>query len=48
MENAKKQRDEAATRREQAKADWNTWDGMVQALDHVLSHHTYLIRGGKV
>jgi hypothetical protein len=41
-------RDEAAARRERAKADWNTYDGAAQGLDKILSHLTYLIRGGKV
>ena len=38
-------RDEAATRREQAKADWNTYDGGVQGIDRILNHLTYLVRG---
>jgi len=41
-------RDEAATRRDQAKADYNTYDGCAQGFDKVLNHLTYLIRGGKV
>jgi hypothetical protein len=41
-------RDQAALRRDQAKADWNTYDGSIQALDWALSHLTYLCRGGKV
>jgi hypothetical protein len=42
------QRDEAARRRDQAKADWNTLDGSMQALDWASNHLTYLARGGKV
>jgi hypothetical protein len=41
-------RDEAAMRRDQAKADWNTHDGAAQTFDWVLSHLSYLSRGGKV
>lgn len=41
-------RDEAAQRREQAKADWNAHDASVQTLDRILNHLTYLKRGGKV
>lgn len=41
-------RDDAATRRDKAKADWNTHDGAAQALDWIGSHLTYLSRGGKV
>ena len=42
------QRDEAAQRRGQASSDWQTYDGCIQAQDWVLTHLTYLIRGGKV
>lgn len=48
LDKAKEKRDEAARRRDQAKADWNSYDGAVAALEHVLVHHTYLLRGGKV
>jgi hypothetical protein len=41
-------RDEAAARRNQAMSDYQTYDGAAQGLDKVLSHLTYLIRGGKV
>lgn len=41
-------RDEAAKAREQAKADWNTHDGAVQALDRIVFHLSYVSRGGKV
>lgn len=41
-------RDAAAIRRDQAKADWNTHDGAAQAMDWAINHLTYLIRGGKV
>lgn len=41
-------RDAAATRRQQAMADWNTHDGSMQAIDHMLTHMQYLARGGKV
>lgn len=41
-------RDEAANRRNKAIADFNTYDGSIQAMEWVVNHHTYLIRGGKV
>jgi hypothetical protein len=44
----KQKREEAATRRQQAMADWNTYDGSVQGVEWVINHVTYLIRGGKV
>lgn len=43
-----KQRDEASAKRNQATADWNTYDGCAQGFNKVLSHLTYLQRGGKV
>lgn len=42
------ERDAAATRRQQAMSDWQTHDGSMQAIDHILTHLTYLARGGKV
>jgi hypothetical protein len=44
----REKRDAAALRREQAKADWNSYDGAMQGIDRVLNHITYLCRGGKV
>jgi hypothetical protein len=41
-------RDEAAARREQAKADWNSADGAIQTFDWLLNHLQYIGRGGKV
>jgi hypothetical protein len=41
-------RDEAATRRDQAKADYGTYDGAAQGIDKIVNHMTYLVRGGKV
>lgn len=39
---------EAATRRDQAKADVNSYDGAIQMAEWTINHLTYLMRGGKV
>lgn len=41
-------KEDAERRRNQAMADVNTYHGVIQGFDKVLSHLTYLIRGGKV
>jgi len=43
-----KQKAEAEMRRDQAKADVNSYDGAAQAAEWFLTHITYLMRGGKV
>ncbi len=44
---AQAKKDEAAVRRQQAMADYNTYDGSIQAIEKILNHLTYLSRGGK-
>jgi hypothetical protein len=41
-------RDAAGVKRDQAKAEWNTYDGCIQTMEWALNHLTYLCRGGKV
>lgn len=41
-------REEAANRRDQAKADWNTHDGAGQCFEKVIDQLLYLARGGKI
>lgn len=41
-------REDAATAREKARADWNTYDGASQAFEKVIAQVIYLIRGGKI
>jgi hypothetical protein len=45
---ALEKREEAATRRNQAMSDYQTYDGAAQGIDRILNHLVYLKRGGKV